>query len=98
LVQRNLFENLVIAYEPVWAIGGKDPATPRECFEVVIALRRALASLVGIEHAKKVHIFTAEQSERKCKKLFGRRGSRRAFDWTRFARSWIVLRHHCFVQ
>ncbi|MEZ0208600.1 MAG: triose-phosphate isomerase [Candidatus Paceibacterota bacterium] len=56
LVQRNLFENLVIAYEPVWAVGAKTPATPRECFEVVIALRRALASLVGIEYAKKVHV------------------------------------------
>lgn len=56
LVDRNLFEYLVIAYEPVWAIGGKTPATPYECFEVVIALRRALATLAGIEYAKKVHI------------------------------------------
>lgn len=56
LVQRNLFENLVIAYEPVWAIGAKVPATPHESFEVVIALRRALAALVGIEYAKKVSI------------------------------------------
>lgn len=56
LVKRDLFENLVIAYEPVWAIGGTVPATPRECFEVVIALRRALASLAGIDHAKKVRV------------------------------------------
>lgn len=56
LVDRRLFVNLVIAYEPVWAIGGSTPATPHECFEVVIALRRALASLVGIDHAKKVRI------------------------------------------
>lgn len=55
-VPRNLFDHLVIAYEPVWAIGGKKPATAAECFEVVIALRRALASLVGIDYAKKVHI------------------------------------------
>lgn len=55
-VSRNLFDHLVIAYEPVWAIGGKKPATPAECFEVVIALRRALASLAGIDYAKKVHI------------------------------------------
>jgi triosephosphate isomerase len=56
LVDRTFFEHLVIAYEPVWAIGGKTPATPHECFEVVIALRRALAALAGIEYAKKVHI------------------------------------------
>jgi triosephosphate isomerase (TIM) len=56
LVARNLFTNLIIAYEPVWAIGGTTPATPHEAFEVVIALRRALASIAGIDHAKKVHV------------------------------------------
>jgi triosephosphate isomerase len=56
MVDRSLFDNLVIAYEPIWAIGKDVSATPNECFEAVIALRRALASLVGIEHAKKVAI------------------------------------------
>lgn len=56
LVDRALFDNLVVAYEPVWAIGKDVAATPNECFEAVIALRRALASLVGIDHAKKVSI------------------------------------------
>lgn len=54
--ERGLFSNLVITYEPVWAVGAKEPATAAECFEVVIALRRALASLVGIDYAKKVSI------------------------------------------
>jgi triosephosphate isomerase len=55
-IERGLFSNLSIAYEPVWAIGAPQPATTEECFEVVIALRRALAALVGIEYAKKVSI------------------------------------------
>ncbi len=54
--EREFFGKLMIAYEPVWAIGGKDPATSEECFEAVIAIRRALASIAGIDHAKKVHI------------------------------------------
>lgn len=54
--ERGLFANLIIAYEPVWAIGKEQGATVMECFEVVIALRRALAALVGIDYAKKVSI------------------------------------------
>lgn len=56
LVDRSQFENLILAYEPVWAIGGKVPATANECFEAVIAIRRALSSLVGIDYAKKVQV------------------------------------------
>ena len=55
-VKRELFSELIVAYEPVWAIGGKTPATAAECFEAVIAIRRALASLGGIDYAKKVQI------------------------------------------
>lgn len=55
-VKRELFNELIVAYEPVWAIGAPSPATAPECFEAVIALRRALASLAGIDYAKKVQI------------------------------------------
>lgn len=55
-VKRELFGELIVAYEPVWAIGAPVPATASECFEAVIAMRRALASLGGIDYAKKVHI------------------------------------------
>lgn len=67
---RELFSNLVIAYEPIWAIGEKDPATVNECFEVVIALRRALASLVGIDHAKKVSILYGGSVTEETSKAF----------------------------
>lgn len=55
-VDRSLFDNLIIAYEPIWATGAKVSATTAECFEVVIALRRALASLASIDYAKKVQV------------------------------------------
>lgn len=56
LAPKHLLSNLVIAYEPIWAIGKDIPATPAECFEAVIALRRALATLFSIDYAKKIHI------------------------------------------
>lgn len=55
-IKRDLFSELIVAYEPVWAVGAPEPATAAECFEAVIAIRRALASLAGIDYAKKVHI------------------------------------------
>ncbi len=70
LVKRNLFENLIIAYEPVWAIGGDTPATTHECFEVVIALRRALASIAGIDYAKRVNILYGGTVAKDNAKLF----------------------------
>jgi len=56
LAPKHLLSNLIIAYEPVWAVGKDVPATPAECFEAVIALRRALATFFSIDYAKKIHI------------------------------------------
>lgn len=70
LTKRELFSNLTIAYEPVWAIGAPVPATPAECFEAVIAIRRALASLGGIDYAKKVHILYGGAVNKDTAKLF----------------------------
>ena len=56
LVHKDDLKKIVIAYEPLWAIGGNRSATEEECFEVVISIRRTLTSLVGIEIAKKVFV------------------------------------------
>ena len=54
LVHKDDVKKIVIAYEPLWAIGGSVGATEEECFEVIISIRRTLTSMVGIEVAKKV--------------------------------------------
>ncbi len=48
--------NLVIAYEPVWAIGTGEVATPEDAQEVCAAIRAAVGELHGAETAEKVRI------------------------------------------
>lgn len=49
-------ENVVIAYEPVWAIGTGKTATPEMAEEVHAEIRALLAGLFGEEAADKVRI------------------------------------------
>jgi triosephosphate isomerase len=48
--------NLVIAYEPVWAIGSGQAATPEQAQQVAAALRATLAELFGQEVAEATRI------------------------------------------
>ena len=48
--------SLVIAYEPVWAIGTGEVATPDDAQEVCGAIRARVAELLGDEAAEKVRI------------------------------------------
>ena len=49
-------ENVIIAYEPVWAIGTGKTATPEMAQEVHQAIRGILAELFGEEKAAKIRI------------------------------------------
>ena len=48
--------NLVIAYEPVWAIGSGQAATPEQAEQVAGKLREALAGILGAEVADATRI------------------------------------------
>ncbi|MFD8701918.1 triose-phosphate isomerase [Kitasatospora sp. NPDC059648] len=49
-------ESIVVAYEPVWAIGTGEVATPEDAQEVCAAIRRRIAELYDAELADKVRV------------------------------------------
>ncbi|HMP42951.1 MAG TPA: triose-phosphate isomerase, partial [Roseiflexaceae bacterium] len=51
-----LNEQLVIAYEPVWAIGTGDTATPQDAQQMHAAIRRTLADIGGKDVADRIRI------------------------------------------
>ena len=50
--------NLVVAYEPVWAIGSGQAATPEQAEQVAATLRATLAELLGEEVADATRILS----------------------------------------
>ncbi len=48
--------DIVVAYEPVWAIGSGKAATPEQAEQVAAALRAALIDLIGAEAAEATRI------------------------------------------
>ncbi|MEV0587691.1 triose-phosphate isomerase [Nonomuraea sp. NPDC050310] len=55
-VSREQAESLVVAYEPVWAIGTGEVATPEDAQEVCAALRQRLAELYDAQVADGIRI------------------------------------------
>ncbi len=49
-------ENVVIAYEPIWAIGTGKTATPQMAQEVHLSIRRILSDIFGTLTANKIRI------------------------------------------
>lgn len=55
-VPKEEVENIIIAYEPVWAIGTGKTATPKHIQEAHAFCRDCLAEVFGKTHAKKIPI------------------------------------------
>ncbi|MEO6827771.1 MAG: triose-phosphate isomerase [Microbacteriaceae bacterium] len=47
---------IVVAYEPIWAIGSGQPATPEQAEEVAVALRGVLVEVLGDDAARQTRI------------------------------------------
>lgn len=56
LVNVDSLENIIVAYEPIWAIGTGRTASPEQANEVIGFIRSTLGSLFSDEQAKKTRI------------------------------------------
>lgn len=55
-VSRGLISNIIIAYEPVWAIGSGRPATSDDALSAGLLIRKTLAGIAGRAVAEKSRI------------------------------------------
>lgn len=55
-IKKSLLKNMIVAYEPIWAIGTGKPATPKNIFEISILIRRELFRMLGRKIALDVPI------------------------------------------
>lgn len=70
LEDKKAWKDIVIAYEPVWAIGTGQVATPAQAQEVHRWVRKWLAGLVGEQHSNSTRIiYGGSVTEKNCKEL-----------------------------
>ncbi|CAN1282824.1 Triosephosphate isomerase, cytosolic, partial [Linum perenne] len=66
------WDNVVLAYEPVWAIGTGKVASPAQAQEVHAALRKCIHENVGVEVAQSIRIiYGGSVNGGNCKELAG---------------------------
>ncbi|MFC1801940.1 triose-phosphate isomerase [Patescibacteria group bacterium] len=58
LVSKNGLSNLIIAYEPIWAVGNKsyETATPNDIHEITIFIKKVLSDIYGRKDAVSVKV------------------------------------------
>ena len=56
-LEASAFKNIVLAYEPVWAIGTGETASPEQAQDMHAFIRKTLADKYGTDLANSVSIF-----------------------------------------
>jgi len=74
-VKKSQAPNIVVAYEPVWAIGTGNPATPDDVLPAKIFIRKVISSLYNRKEADKVRVLYGGSTNRKNAASFIRQGS-----------------------
>lgn len=76
-ISKNNFSNVIIAYEPLWAIGStaKREATPDEFYEIKIFIRKIIQDVFGVKGSQVPHIIYGGSVDEKNAKLFIEEGS-----------------------
>lgn len=55
-IKKSLLKNLIIAYEPIWAIGAGKADAPKDIYEMTLMIRRELCRMLGRNIALRVPI------------------------------------------
>lgn len=50
-VQKKFINNLIVAYEPIWAIGAKEAMKPEDIYEMSIFIKKVLSDIYGHDEA-----------------------------------------------
>jgi len=64
-IKKSQVQNVTIAYEPIWAIGTGNPATPDDVLSAKIFIRKVLSDLYGRKEADKVKVLYGGSTNRK---------------------------------
>ena len=74
-IKKPLFRNLIIAYEPIWAVGTGRADTPKNVYEITTIIRRELYRMVGKRIASKIPVLYGGSVDEKNAANFVARGA-----------------------
>lgn len=55
-IPKDLVGKIIIAYEPVWAIGGSEPMNPEQIYEMSLFVKKIFAEVFGADSGLKVKV------------------------------------------